>query len=128
MNLAFGVAGLIEPIGVAAAARVAERAAMRVAEQQAERAVGETLARDAGEALGKQMGEAAARDAEQQAVRPALDDMGRLPQDVRVDPRAPDALPLNRPIGRSATQNEALQTRIAELQQQRATDIRVNQQ
>jgi RHS repeat-associated protein len=54
--------------------------------------------------------------------------VARLPQDVAVNPTAPAPLPLNRPIGTSPTQNQALQTRIADLQKQGATDFRVNQQ
>ncbi|MEU7908527.1 FG-GAP-like repeat-containing protein [Actinoplanes sp. NPDC049118] len=52
----------------------------------------------------------------------------RLPQDVAANPAAPAALPLNRPIGTSPTQNAALQARIADLQAKGATDFRVNQQ
>jgi RHS repeat-associated protein len=52
----------------------------------------------------------------------------RLPQDVAVSPVAPRALPLNRPIGNSATQNAHLQQRIVNLQNAGATDLRVNQQ
>ncbi len=52
----------------------------------------------------------------------------RLAQDVAVRGRqAPRALPLTRPIGRSATQNARLQSDIAGLQAQGATQIRVNQ-
>jgi len=52
----------------------------------------------------------------------------RLPQDVNVNPAPPRQLPLNRPIGASATQNAALQAHIDELRAQGAVDIRVNQQ
>jgi len=52
----------------------------------------------------------------------------RLPQDVRVNPQAPPALPLNRPVGGSATQNAFVQQRIGQLQAQGASDFRVNQQ
>jgi hypothetical protein len=52
----------------------------------------------------------------------------RLPQDVAVDPTAPRALPLDRPVGLSDTQNEFAQSRIGSLQEQGATDFRVNQQ
>jgi RHS repeat-associated protein len=52
----------------------------------------------------------------------------RLPQDVNVNPRAPLRLPPNRPVGLSPTQNQAVQTQIANVRGQGATDIRVNQQ
>lgn len=52
----------------------------------------------------------------------------RLPQDVAVAGRlAPRALPLSRPIGRSATQNARVQNDIAALQARGATNFRVNQ-
>jgi RHS repeat-associated protein len=54
--------------------------------------------------------------------------VARLPQDVAVDPSAPDALGLRRPISLSESQNEFLQGRIGDLQEQGATDFRVNQQ
>ncbi|MGB9180916.1 MAG: hypothetical protein WCB68_16915, partial [Pyrinomonadaceae bacterium] len=52
----------------------------------------------------------------------------RLPQDVAVNPTPPRALPLNRPVGLSATQNTQVQADIAAAQAQGATDFRVNQQ
>lgn len=52
----------------------------------------------------------------------------RVPQDINVSPTAPDALPLNRPVSQSPTQNQFVQDRITDLQAQGATDIRVNQQ
>jgi len=52
----------------------------------------------------------------------------RLPQDLRVNPTPPAALPLSRPIGQSATQNAAMQTDLATARAAGATDIRVNQQ
>ncbi len=54
--------------------------------------------------------------------------LARLPQDVAVDPSAPQALPFDRPISSSATQNLQLQQDIIGAQDQGATDIRVNQQ
>jgi len=54
--------------------------------------------------------------------------LARLPQDVAVNPTAPRALPLNRPVGLSDSQNEFVQSRIGSLQEQGATDLRVNQQ
>lgn len=41
---------------------------------------------------------------------------------------APRALPLNRPVGASASQNQFVQSRIASLQGEGATAFRVNQQ
>jgi hypothetical protein len=52
----------------------------------------------------------------------------RLPQDIKVNPKAPDPLKLDRPISKSPTQNQRLQDDIDELQGQGATDFRVNQQ
>jgi RHS repeat-associated protein len=52
----------------------------------------------------------------------------RLPQDVNVNPAPPQALPLNRPVGRSPTQNAQVQADIASARAQGATDFRVNQQ
>ena len=52
----------------------------------------------------------------------------RLPQDLRVSSTPPAALPTDRPIGLSPTQNAAAQSRIRELEAQGYTDIRVNQQ
>lgn len=52
----------------------------------------------------------------------------RLAQDIRVSPMAPRALPLNRPVGASASQNQFVQSRIASLQGEGATAFRVNQQ
>jgi hypothetical protein len=52
----------------------------------------------------------------------------RLPQDVAVDPVAPDALPLNRPVGTSPTQNAEVQADIAQARADGGTDFRVNQQ
>jgi RHS repeat-associated protein len=54
--------------------------------------------------------------------------VGRLPQDVAVGPKAPDALPLNRPVGMSAAQNAQVQADIAAARAQGARDFRVNQQ
>jgi hypothetical protein len=54
--------------------------------------------------------------------------LSRLPQDVAVNPRAPAALPLNRPISQSVTQNAVVQQRIQDLINRGARDIRVNQQ
>jgi len=52
----------------------------------------------------------------------------RLPRDVNVNPIAPAALPTNRAIGLSATQNAEAQRIVADLKAQGYTDIRVNQQ
>ena len=52
----------------------------------------------------------------------------RLQQDINVNPVPPRALPLNRPIGNSPTQNAQLQSDIQALQARGATDFRVNQQ
>ena len=52
----------------------------------------------------------------------------RLPQDVAVNPNPPPALPLNRPVGLSATQNAQVQADIAAARAEGATDFRVNQQ
>jgi len=52
----------------------------------------------------------------------------RLAQDTVASPVAPRPLPLNRPVGGSATQNAFAQERIAGLQGRGATDFRVNQQ
>jgi hypothetical protein len=52
----------------------------------------------------------------------------RLRQDVNVNPKAPRALPTDRKIGQSDTQNAKLQEDIAELEREGAQDIRVNQQ
>ena len=54
--------------------------------------------------------------------------VAQLPQDMAVNPSAPDPLSLDRPVGLSDTQNEFVQGRIADLQEQGATDFRVNQQ
>jgi hypothetical protein len=54
--------------------------------------------------------------------------LARLDQDVGVNPSAPDALSLERQISLSDSQNEFLQGRIGDLQEQGATDFRVNQQ
>lgn len=45
-----------------------------------------------------------------------------------MSPAAPRALPLNRPVGASATQNQFVQSRIASLKEQGATAFQVNQQ
>ena len=52
----------------------------------------------------------------------------RLPQDVKVNPKPPAPLRLNRPIGKSPTQNARAQADIQAARAQGATDIRVNQQ
>lgn len=57
----------------------------------------------------------------------SADDIARLPQDVNVNPRAPRALPTDRSIGRSPSQNRALQEQIADWRRKGYTDIRVNQ-
>lgn len=54
--------------------------------------------------------------------------VSRLPQDANVNPVAPGALPTNRPIGLSPTQNAEAQKIVAELRAAGYTDIRVNQQ
>lgn len=54
--------------------------------------------------------------------------VARLSQDMNVNPRAPRALPTNRPIGLSPTQNAEAQKIVAELKAAGYTDIRVNQQ
>jgi RHS repeat-associated protein len=53
---------------------------------------------------------------------------GRLSQDINVNPQPPSALPLNRPIGQSPSQNAQMQADIAEAQAKGASDFRVNQQ
>ena len=52
----------------------------------------------------------------------------RLPQDVAVNPTPPAALPTNRPIGSSPTQNAEAQSQVQTWQQNGYTDVRVNQQ
>ncbi len=52
----------------------------------------------------------------------------RLPQDINVNPVAPQPLPLNRPVGGSATQNAFVQNRIRGLRSSGAMHMRVNQQ
>ena len=52
----------------------------------------------------------------------------RLPQDAAVNPKAPTALPTNRPVGPSPTQNAAAQADIQAAKTAGASDIRVNQQ
>jgi hypothetical protein len=52
----------------------------------------------------------------------------RLPQDVKVNPRAPKALSLDRRIGSSSAQHAQLQADIAAAQARGARNIRVNQQ
>jgi RHS repeat-associated protein len=52
----------------------------------------------------------------------------RLPQDIAVNPTAPDALNLNRRIGQTAIQNVELRRDIATAQRMNARDVRVNQQ
>jgi RHS repeat-associated protein len=59
---------------------------------------------------------------------PTVGPPGRLPRDMAVNPAAPDALGLNRPIGSSPSQNARVQQDIADAQAQGATDFRVNQQ
>lgn len=54
--------------------------------------------------------------------------VGRVAQDINVNPQAPRPLPHTRPIGASPTQNARLQADIAGLRARGATDIRVNQQ
>jgi RHS repeat-associated protein len=54
--------------------------------------------------------------------------VNRLPRDVTVNTTAPDALPLNRPIGRSPTQNARAQRHAEKLQGAGAQDVRINQQ
>lgn len=53
---------------------------------------------------------------------------GRLPQDVSVNPKAPDPLPTDRPVSNSPTQNNAAQSEVARMKQEGYQDIRVNQQ
>jgi RHS repeat-associated protein len=52
----------------------------------------------------------------------------RLPQDINVNPTAPEPLPLNRPVGMNSNQNAMVQTDIEAAQAQGGTDFRVNQQ
>jgi RHS repeat-associated protein len=52
----------------------------------------------------------------------------RLPQDIAVNPIAPQPLRWNRPVGSSPSQNAHLQARIRQLRRDGATDFRVNQQ
>lgn len=54
--------------------------------------------------------------------------VARLPQDIGVNPKAPAPLPLRRPVGGNAIQNQVVQQHIADLQARGARDIRVNQQ
>ena len=62
------------------------------------------------------------------AVAHAANTAPRLAQDMAANPAAPRALPLERPVGGSASQNAFVQKRIAGLQESGATRIRVNQQ
>jgi len=52
----------------------------------------------------------------------------RLPQDVAVNPKVPDARKVNRPIGSSPSQNAQVRTDVQYLQDIGASNIRVNQQ
>ena len=54
--------------------------------------------------------------------------LARSFRDVNVSSAAPQALPLNRPIGSSTSQNAAFQQHVVKIQLQGATNIRVNQQ
>jgi hypothetical protein len=54
--------------------------------------------------------------------------VARLPQDVAVNPTAPSAKALNRPVGLSPTQNAEVQADIALARAEGATEFRVNQQ
>lgn len=67
-------------------------------------------------------------DAPKTAPKPLPVGSGRLPQDINVNPKPPDPLPTNRPVGKNPIQNQAVQDRIRELQALEADDIRVNQQ
>ncbi|MGH3368797.1 MAG: type II toxin-antitoxin system VapC family toxin [Nocardioidaceae bacterium] len=74
-------------------------------------------------------GRAATTRAPDVAIGPRVaPNTARLAQDIAVSPTAPRALPLNRRVGGSATQNQFVQSRIASLQEQGATAFRVNQQ
>jgi hypothetical protein len=53
---------------------------------------------------------------------------GRLARDAKVNPKAPAALPTDRPIGKSPTQNEAAQAEVRSMQDRGYTDVRVDQQ
>ncbi|UFS59086.1 RHS repeat domain-containing protein [Subtercola endophyticus] len=53
---------------------------------------------------------------------------GQLAQDAAVNPAAPRELLLDRPVGGSASQNAFVQDRIGALQENGATEFRVNQQ
>lgn len=52
----------------------------------------------------------------------------RLPRDVNVNPIAPEPLSRYRPVGKSSTQNQAVQDKIDLVEAQGAFDVRVNQQ
>ena len=62
------------------------------------------------------------------AAQPTNATPSRLPQDVNVSPQPPAALPTNRPIGQSPTQNAAAQAEVQRMQAAGFRDIRVNQQ
>jgi RHS repeat-associated protein len=52
----------------------------------------------------------------------------RLPRDENVDPEPPDPLPLDRPVGKNANQNQMVQDDIDAAQAAGGRDFRVNQQ
>ena len=53
---------------------------------------------------------------------------GRLPQDVSVNPAAPDPKPTGRPVGGTSAQNRLAQNDIQELRDSGHVDLRTNQQ
>jgi RHS repeat-associated protein len=54
--------------------------------------------------------------------------LARLPQDARVNPKRPNPLDTNRPVGQSAAQNAQCQADVADMRAKEFIDIRVNQQ
>jgi hypothetical protein len=52
----------------------------------------------------------------------------RAPQDVNVNPTPPAALPTDRPVGKSPTQNAEAQAEVGRMKDGGYTDVRVNQQ
>ncbi len=59
---------------------------------------------------------------------PAIPTQARLPQDIAAGKVPPPALPTNRPIGLSPTQNAEAQKLVQSLETRGYTDVRVNQQ
>lgn len=118
------------PLGGQAAtgAKFAIKAGKELLEEGAEKVVKEGIEEGIEQGAKKEVKEEVGEQATKNGVKISTDGQKRLPQDTKVDPTAPEPLPLDRKIGTNKAQDKQLREDIDDAIANDATDIRVNQQ